>query len=42
MKRDVTRVMKVIKRLHVMRIKGRSMSQMITLYKAIHFPYRKL
>ncbi|MDD9361673.1 MAG: hypothetical protein PV344_01950, partial [Anaplasma sp.] len=34
-KRDVTRGVKVIKRWHVMRIKGRRMSQMISLYKAI-------
>ncbi|MDD9362086.1 MAG: hypothetical protein PV344_04085 [Anaplasma sp.] len=34
-KRDVTRGMKVIKTLHVMRIKGRRMSQMISLYKVI-------
>ncbi|MDD9361706.1 MAG: hypothetical protein PV344_02115 [Anaplasma sp.] len=37
-KRDVTRGMKVIKRLHVMRIKGRRMSQMISLYKVIRWP----
>ncbi|MDD9363011.1 MAG: hypothetical protein PV344_08820, partial [Anaplasma sp.] len=36
-KRDVMRGMKVIKKLHVMRIKGRRMSQMILLYKVIHF-----
>ncbi|MDD9361721.1 MAG: hypothetical protein PV344_02195 [Anaplasma sp.] len=32
-KRDVRRGMKVIKRCHVMRIKARRMSQMISLYK---------
>ncbi|MDD9362837.1 MAG: hypothetical protein PV344_07945 [Anaplasma sp.] len=37
-KRDVTRRMKVTKRWHVMRIKGRHMSQMISLYKVIHLP----
>ncbi|MDD9363015.1 MAG: hypothetical protein PV344_08840 [Anaplasma sp.] len=37
-KRDVTRGMKVIKRRHVMRIKGRRMSQMISLYKVIRLP----
>ncbi|MDD9362426.1 MAG: hypothetical protein PV344_05840 [Anaplasma sp.] len=37
-KRDVTRGMKVIKRLHVMQIKGRRMSQMISLYKVINLP----
>ncbi|MDD9362977.1 MAG: hypothetical protein PV344_08650 [Anaplasma sp.] len=37
-KRDVTRRMKVIKRSHVMRIKGRRMSPMISLYKVIHLP----
>ncbi|MDD9361604.1 MAG: hypothetical protein PV344_01595 [Anaplasma sp.] len=41
-KRDVTRVMKVIKILHVMRIKGRRMSQMISLYRVIHLPQRKM
>ncbi|MDD9361620.1 MAG: hypothetical protein PV344_01675 [Anaplasma sp.] len=40
-KRDVTRGMKVIKRCHVMRIKGRHMSQMISFYKVIHLPYKK-
>ncbi|MDD9362568.1 MAG: hypothetical protein PV344_06575 [Anaplasma sp.] len=37
-KRDVTHGMKVTKRLHVMQIKGRRMSQMILLYKVIHLP----
>ncbi|MDD9361750.1 MAG: hypothetical protein PV344_02345 [Anaplasma sp.] len=37
-KRDVARGMKVIKRLHVMRIKGRRMSQMIAHSKVIHSP----
>ncbi|MDD9362905.1 MAG: hypothetical protein PV344_08285 [Anaplasma sp.] len=35
-RRDVTRGMKLIKKLHVMRIKGHRMSQMISLYKVIH------
>ncbi|MDD9362989.1 MAG: hypothetical protein PV344_08710 [Anaplasma sp.] len=35
-KRDVMRGMKVIKRRHVMRMKGRRMSHMILLYKVIH------
>ncbi|MDD9361826.1 MAG: hypothetical protein PV344_02735 [Anaplasma sp.] len=35
---DVTRGMTVIKRWHVMRIKGRCMSQMISHYKVIHLP----
>ncbi|MDD9362077.1 MAG: hypothetical protein PV344_04035 [Anaplasma sp.] len=35
---DVRRGMKVIKKLHVMRIKGRRMSQMISLYKVNHLP----
>ncbi|MDD9363004.1 MAG: hypothetical protein PV344_08785, partial [Anaplasma sp.] len=39
---DVTCGMKVIKRLHVMRINGRRMSQMISLYKGIHLPYKKM
>ncbi|MDD9362787.1 MAG: hypothetical protein PV344_07690, partial [Anaplasma sp.] len=39
-KRDVTRGMKVIKRSHSVRIKGRRMSQMISLYKVMHLPYR--
>ncbi|MDD9361775.1 MAG: hypothetical protein PV344_02475, partial [Anaplasma sp.] len=34
----VTRRIKVIKRLHVMRIKGRRMSQMISLHKVIPLP----
>ncbi|MDD9362351.1 MAG: hypothetical protein PV344_05455 [Anaplasma sp.] len=37
-KRDVTRGMKVIKRFHVLRIKGRRMSQMISVYKVIYLP----
>ncbi|MDD9362587.1 MAG: hypothetical protein PV344_06670 [Anaplasma sp.] len=37
-KRDVTRGMKVTKMWHVIRIKGRRMSQIISLYKAIHLP----
>ncbi|MDD9362835.1 MAG: hypothetical protein PV344_07935 [Anaplasma sp.] len=41
-KRDVTRRMKVIKRLHVMRIKGRRMSQMTLLCKVSHLPHRKI
>ncbi|MDD9362699.1 MAG: hypothetical protein PV344_07235 [Anaplasma sp.] len=35
---DVTGGMKVIKRWHVMRIKGRRMSRMISFYKVIHLP----
>ncbi|MDD9362599.1 MAG: hypothetical protein PV344_06730 [Anaplasma sp.] len=42
MKRDITRGMKVIKRLYVMRIEGRCMSQIISLYKVIHSPCRKI
>ncbi|MDD9363094.1 MAG: hypothetical protein PV344_09240 [Anaplasma sp.] len=41
MKRDVTRGMKVIKRLHVTRMKGSRISQMISLYKVIHLPSKK-
>ncbi|MDD9362918.1 MAG: hypothetical protein PV344_08350, partial [Anaplasma sp.] len=41
-KRDVTREIKVIKRWHVMRIKGRHMSQIISLYKVIHLPWRRI
>ncbi|MDD9362032.1 MAG: hypothetical protein PV344_03805 [Anaplasma sp.] len=41
MKRDVTHGMKVIKRLHVMRIKGRRMYQMILIYKVMQLPERK-
>ncbi|MDD9361931.1 MAG: hypothetical protein PV344_03295 [Anaplasma sp.] len=37
-KRDVTHGIKVIKRWHVMRIKGCRMSQMISLYKVINLP----
>ncbi|MDD9362515.1 MAG: hypothetical protein PV344_06305 [Anaplasma sp.] len=37
-KSDLMRGVKVIKRLYVVRIKGRRMSQMISLYKAIHLP----
>ncbi|MDD9362043.1 MAG: hypothetical protein PV344_03860 [Anaplasma sp.] len=35
-KRDVTRGMEVINRWHVLRIKSRRVSQMISLYKVIH------
>ncbi|MDD9362724.1 MAG: hypothetical protein PV344_07370 [Anaplasma sp.] len=41
-KRDVTLGMKVIKRWHAMRIKGRRMSQMISPYNVIHLPNRKI
>ncbi|MDD9361651.1 MAG: hypothetical protein PV344_01840 [Anaplasma sp.] len=37
-KRHVTREMKVIKRCHVMRIKGRRMSRMIPPCKVINLP----
>ncbi|MDD9362819.1 MAG: hypothetical protein PV344_07855 [Anaplasma sp.] len=37
-KRDVTRGMKLIKTRHVMRMKGRRTSQMISLYKVINLP----
>ncbi|MDD9362219.1 MAG: hypothetical protein PV344_04755 [Anaplasma sp.] len=37
-KRDVMHGIKVIKRLHVKRIKGRRVSQMISLYEVIHLP----
>ncbi|MDD9362644.1 MAG: hypothetical protein PV344_06960 [Anaplasma sp.] len=37
-KRHVTRGMKVIKRLHIMQIKSRRMSSMISLHKVIHLP----
>ncbi|MDD9363039.1 MAG: hypothetical protein PV344_08960 [Anaplasma sp.] len=40
-KRDVTRGTKVITRWHLMRLKGRRMSQMISLYKVIHLPQKK-
>ncbi|MDD9361733.1 MAG: hypothetical protein PV344_02260 [Anaplasma sp.] len=33
--------MKVITRWHFMRIKGRRMSQTISLYKVIHLPQKK-
>ncbi|MDD9362557.1 MAG: hypothetical protein PV344_06515 [Anaplasma sp.] len=41
-KRDVTRGMKAIKRRHVMRIRGRHMSQMISLYKVTYLAPRKI
>ncbi|MDD9361593.1 MAG: hypothetical protein PV344_01535 [Anaplasma sp.] len=41
-KRDVTRGMKVIKRRHAMRIKGRRTSQRMSLCKVIHLPQRKI
>ncbi|MDD9361800.1 MAG: hypothetical protein PV344_02605, partial [Anaplasma sp.] len=37
-KRNLTRGIKVIKRWHAIRIKGRRMSQMTSLYKVIHLP----
>ncbi|MDD9362595.1 MAG: hypothetical protein PV344_06710 [Anaplasma sp.] len=37
-KRDVTHGTEAIKRLHVMRIKGRRTSRMISLYKVINLP----
>ncbi|MDD9362483.1 MAG: hypothetical protein PV344_06140 [Anaplasma sp.] len=40
-KRDVTRGMKVIARLQLMQLKGRRMSQMISLYKVINLPQNK-
>ncbi|MDD9362283.1 MAG: hypothetical protein PV344_05085, partial [Anaplasma sp.] len=40
-KRDVKRGMKVITRWRLMRLKGRRMSQMISLYKVIHLPQKK-
>ncbi|MDD9361818.1 MAG: hypothetical protein PV344_02695 [Anaplasma sp.] len=40
-KRDVTRGMKVMTRWHLMRLKGRRMSQVISLYKVIHLPQKK-
>ncbi|MDD9362487.1 MAG: hypothetical protein PV344_06165 [Anaplasma sp.] len=39
--RDVTRRMKVITRWHLMRLTGRHMSRMISLYKVIHLPQKK-
>ncbi|MDD9361636.1 MAG: hypothetical protein PV344_01755 [Anaplasma sp.] len=39
--REVTRGMKVITRWHLKRLKGRRMSEMISLYKAIHLPQKK-
>ncbi|MDD9362391.1 MAG: hypothetical protein PV344_05660 [Anaplasma sp.] len=36
--RDVTRGMKVIKRYHIMLMKGRRISQMISFYKVMHLP----
>ncbi|MDD9361328.1 MAG: hypothetical protein PV344_00095 [Anaplasma sp.] len=40
-KRYVTRRMRVITRWHLMRLGGRRMSQVISLYKVIHLPQKK-
>ncbi|MDD9362451.1 MAG: hypothetical protein PV344_05965 [Anaplasma sp.] len=40
-KRQVTRGIKVITRWHLMRLKGRRMSDMISLYKVTHLPQKK-
>ncbi|MDD9362649.1 MAG: hypothetical protein PV344_06985, partial [Anaplasma sp.] len=38
---DVTRGIKVITRWHLMRLTGRRMSEMISLYKVIYLPQKK-
>ncbi|MDD9362429.1 MAG: hypothetical protein PV344_05855 [Anaplasma sp.] len=39
---DVTHGMKVITRWHLMRLKGRRMSQRISLYKVIYLPKKNM